>query len=64
MDPDQRATLIRNIEFVTSDLKKDRKKMILRGIEESSLPPLDEMIEKAIMKLFADIELQKKRSET
>ena len=65
MDVDQRVTLIRNIEFVTDDIKKDRKKQVAKGLlDESSLPPLETAIEKAVMKLFADIEQQRRRSET
>jgi DnaJ family protein C protein 8 len=67
IDPEQRATIIKNIEFVSNDIRKDRRKQLAKaggGVDESSLPPLEMAVEKAVMKLFADIEQQKRRSET
>ncbi len=64
-DPEQRATIVKNIEFVTDDIKKDRRRQLAKGlVSEESLPSLEVAVEKAVMKLFADIEQQRRRSDT
>lgn len=63
LDEDQRRTLMMHIENVTSDLKKDRKKLLAKGLKESELKPYDEERQIRLMKHFADLEQMKILSE-
>lgn len=63
LDEDQRRTLTMHIENVTSDLKKDRKKLLAKGLKEADLKPYDEERQIRLMKHFADLEQMKILSE-
>ncbi|CAI5743112.1 unnamed protein product [Hyaloperonospora brassicae] len=53
---DRRKMCIRTIENATLEVKKDRRRKIKKGIKESDLGDLDEALEKAVLRAFAEIE--------
>uniref|UniRef100_M4BAX3 J domain-containing protein n=1 Tax=Hyaloperonospora arabidopsidis (strain Emoy2) TaxID=559515 RepID=M4BAX3_HYAAE len=53
---DRRKMCIRTIENATLEVKKDRRRKIKKGIKESDLGDLDEAVEKAVLRSFAEIE--------
>jgi len=63
MDPVQRQNVIANIEFVRQEVAKDRKRLLGKGARDADLLPLDQEIKRRTMMHFADIEMQKRRSE-
>lgn len=63
MDEDKRNNAIYHIETATTEYKKERKKLINKGIKEQDLPDWDEGLQKHIMKHFAEIENMRRRSE-
>lgn len=63
MDPDQRRTLCMHIDNVTSDVKRERKKQLARGVKEKDLPTYEEERSRALMKHFADLEQMRRLSE-
>ncbi len=63
LNDDQRKTIILHIEEVRDTTTKERRKLVIKGMKDSDLPPLEEEIAKNTMKRFADIELQRRRSE-
>ena len=52
-----------NIEFVRNEVAKDRKRLLGKGAKDSDLLPIEEEIKRRIMIHFADIEMQRRRSE-
>lgn len=63
-DEKQRSVVILNIEYVVEELQKERRRLISKGVKESALPDYNEDLEKRLMKHFAEIEMQRRRSET
>eukprot|EP01039_Chlorochromonas_danica_P006461 gene6464-7125_t len=63
MDPDQRRMLVMHIENVTTDLLKERRKLINKGAKESDLPNFEEERQKALMKHFAELEMMRRKSD-
>ena len=53
---DRRKMCIRTIENATLEVKKDRRRKMKKGIKESDLGDLDEALEKAVLRAFAEIE--------
>eukprot|EP01035_Chromulina_nebulosa_P017097 gene17097-22610_t len=63
MDPDQKKSIVANVEYIRREVIKDRKKLISKGMNESELEDLESEINKKIMHQFADIEMSRIRSE-
>lgn len=63
LDEAQRATIIMNIEFVHDEARKERRRLLAKGVVEATLPSLEEDIDKRLLKHFADMELKKQKSE-
>lgn len=68
LDKDQRKVTIKNIEVAKEGAIEARKDLIASrkntpGFDESTLVPVEEEIEKAIKKVFADIELARRNAE-
>lgn len=63
MDPVQKQNVIANIEYVRQEVAKDRKRLLGKGARDADLLPLDEEIKRRTMMHFAEIEMQKRRSE-
>jgi DnaJ family protein C protein 8 len=63
MDEDQRRTITMHIENVTNDVKKERKKLLAKGIKESDLKPYEQEREIQLLKHFADLEQMRRLSE-
>ncbi|KAG6611183.1 putative molecular chaperone (DnaJ superfamily) [Phytophthora cinnamomi] len=53
---DRRKTIIRTIENATEEVEKERRQKIKKGVKESELGDLNEAVEKAVMRAFAEIE--------
>ena len=63
MDDDQRKMVIMNIDYVRSEVVKDRKRLLAKPGVGEALPSLEEHVDKEVMKHFADIEVNRRRSE-
>lgn len=53
MDEDQRRTTSMHIDNITVDLKRDRKKLLSKGLTEADLPNYEEERSRRLMKHFA-----------
>lgn len=64
MDDDQRKVVVMNIDYVKGEVAKERKRLLSsKPGGEAGLPSLEEHVDKEIMKHFADIEVNRRRSE-
>jgi len=63
LDMEARKVVVMNIEYVREETAAERKRLLAKGATESSLPPLQDEVERQIMKHFADIEMSRRRSE-
>jgi len=63
-DESQKKNIVLHIESVMDDHKKERRKLLNKGIKESDLPNYDAELSKKVMKYFAEMENMKRRSET
>lgn len=63
-DEKQRNVVVMNIEYVQGELDKERRRLISKGLKESDLPEYDAELERRLIKHFAEIEMQRRRSET
>ena len=63
-DEREKASVIMNIKAVRERISKEHKKLLSKGASEESLPDLEEQIQKATLKQFADIEMARRKSES
>lgn len=63
MDEKQKSVILMTIEHVEKEVKKERKRLIAKGVEEQSLSPLEDEIANATLKRFADMYLHRQKSE-
>ncbi|KAG7391512.1 DnaJ (Hsp40), sub C, member 8 [Phytophthora pseudosyringae] len=60
---DRRKTCIRTIENATQEVEKERRQKIKKGVKESELGDLDEAVQKAVLRAFAEIENRRQNIE-
>lgn len=58
MDEDQRRTIGMHVDNITVELKRDRKKLLSKGMSESELPNYEEERTRRLMKHFAGTYLE------
>jgi tetratricopeptide (TPR) repeat protein len=59
-DENQRKVVVLNIENVQLEVKQDRHR---RGLKDTDAPDLHDEVNKAVMKSFADMEMERRRAE-
>ena len=62
-DEDARKVVVMNIEYIHSEVQKERRRQLTKGAKEADLGSEEEEVERQTMKHFADIELNRRRSE-
>ncbi|POM77728.1 Chaperone activator Sti1, partial [Phytophthora palmivora] len=53
---DRRKTCIRTIENATQEVEKERRQRVKKGVKETELGDLNDAVEKAVLRAFAEIE--------
>lgn len=64
MDEKARNIVVMNIEYIREEAATERRRLLAKGVKENALPPLEDEMDKRLMKHFAEIEMQSRRSET